>query len=159
MRDVGGDVALAVRGCSRPLPDSVEVCGFRIVQESLTNAGRHAPGGDVRVLLDYAEDALLIVVKNGCARRIVAAGAAGAALGTGGFGLVGMRERVAMLDGTIEAGPDAHGGFAVTARLPTSPPAVGTSCLPGLPDTASGSDVQGASSNSSDVLDASGVDP
>ena len=122
MRDVGGDVALAVRGTVRPLPDSVEVCGFRIVQESLTNAGRHAPGSRVRVVLDYAEDALLIVVENGGARRAVTAGAAGATPGTGGFGLVGMRERVAMLDGRIEAGPDSLGGFAVTARLPTPLP-------------------------------------
>ena len=86
MRDVGGDVALAVRGTVRPLPDSVEVCGFRIVQESLTNAGRHAPGSRVRVVLDYGEDALLIVVENGGARRAVMAGAAVATPGTGGFG-------------------------------------------------------------------------
>lgn len=119
MRDVGGDVALTVRGTSRPLPDSVEVCGFRIVQESLTNAGRHAPGARVRISLDYADDALLIAVENGAARPAVSAGAAGAVPQTGGFGLVGMRERVAMLDGRIKAGPDSRGGFAVTVRVPT----------------------------------------
>lgn len=120
VRDVGGDAVLTVRGTSRPLPDSVEVCGFRIVQESLTNAGRHAPGAPVRVMLDYAEDALLVTVENGAARQAAAsaAGAAEAVPESGGFGLVGMRERVAMLDGRIEAGPDARGGFAVVVRLP-----------------------------------------
>lgn len=138
MRDVGGDVVLTVRGASRPLPDSVEVCGFRIVQESLTNAGRHAPGARVRVSLDYGEDALLIAVENGAARQTVARGAPQAGPGTGGFGLVGMRERVAMLDGRIEAGPDPRGGFAVAVRLPALPPPMaGTSCASGLPDPSS----------------------
>ena len=157
MCDVGGDVRLTVRGPSRPLPDSVEVCGFRIVQESLTNAGRHAPGGRVWVSLEYSEDALLIVVRNGGARRPISAGTVGAVLGARGFGLVGMRERVAMLDGRIEAGPDSLGGFAVTACLPTPlPPAAGASCASGLPDASGGSGVPGVPI-SSDTLDASGM--
>jgi signal transduction histidine kinase len=140
MRDVGGDVMLTTRGASRPLPDSVEVCGFRIVQESLTNAGRHAPGARVRVSLDYDEDALLIAVENSAARQTVTPSAAEAGPGTGGFGLVGMRERVVMLDGRIEAGPDSHGGFAVAVRLPAPAPppvTVGTSRASGLPHPSS----------------------
>jgi signal transduction histidine kinase len=88
----------------------------------------------VRVVLDYVEDTLLITVRNGAARRTAApVGAAAAGLGAGGFGLVGMCERVAMLNGLIEAGPDADGGFAVRASLPAPSSAVASvACVTGV---------------------------
>ena len=107
----GQKVTLERKG-SRPLPPQVERAAYRIVQESLTNAGRYAPGADVRVLLDFGADELLI--------RITDTGAAGPAplAGEGGGnGIPGMRERASALGGTLVAGP--HGdGFQVEARLP-----------------------------------------
>jgi signal transduction histidine kinase len=140
MAGAGTDVAMTAGGTPRPLPASVELCGYRVVQEALTNAGRHAPGSTVRVDLGYQPDALSVRVSNGQARYPVAdalggagrpaaastAGLPGAAglAGQGwaatpsGYGLTGLRERVEMLGGQFGAGPDGQGGFLVTALLP-----------------------------------------
>jgi signal transduction histidine kinase len=86
---------------------------FRILQEALTNTLKHAPGAHVRATLRRTAAALEIdVVDDG-------AGVAAAAAANGGHGLVGMRERVAMYGGTLDAGPRDGRGFAVHARLPT----------------------------------------
>ena len=68
MAGAGTDVAMAARGTPRSLPASVELCGYRLVQEALTNAGRHAPGSTVRVDLGYQPDALSVRISNGPAR-------------------------------------------------------------------------------------------
>jgi signal transduction histidine kinase len=94
---------------------AVGLCAYRIVQEALSNAGRHAPGAPVLVTVEGDPDALHLDVVNG------PPGAAGQAAGNGarpGHGIAGMRERVALLGGSISAGPSAVGGFAVTAVLP-----------------------------------------
>jgi signal transduction histidine kinase len=109
-------------GQVRQLPGSVELCCYRIVQEALTNAGRHAHGSRVRVDLDYDAEALSVRVVNDApaARRADGRGL-GSVPGAGseqGFGLTGLRERVAMLRGEFRAGPDGGGGFAVCAVLP-----------------------------------------
>ncbi|MFF4990955.1 sensor histidine kinase [Streptosporangium saharense] len=99
-----------VEGRVRPLPPGTERAGYRIVQEALTNAARHAPGSTVTVLLRYGSRELLI--------RVTDTGGVGAAesLG-GGNGIPGMRERASALGGTLTAG--MHGrGFRVEARLP-----------------------------------------
>jgi signal transduction histidine kinase len=114
MAGAGTDVALAVRGTARPLPASVELCGYRVVQEALTNAGRHAPGSTVRVDLGYQPDALSVRISNSPARYPVADATAAAS----GYGLTGLRERMEMLGGQFGAGPDGQGGFLVTALLP-----------------------------------------
>ncbi|MDX3453207.1 sensor histidine kinase [Streptomyces sp. ME02-8801-2C] len=98
-------------GERRELPPDVDLSAFRIVQESVTNVVRHAGARSCRVTLDQrAVDALVIEVTDDGRGR-------GSATDTG-FGLTGMRERVALLDGEFEAGPRPEGGFRVAARLP-----------------------------------------
>jgi len=92
------------------------------VREALSNAIRHAPGSAVHVRLYYGEAVLVIEVRNeGGAPGAPAAGEqpGRAGLGDGGgHGIIGMRERAAMLGGHLEAGPTANGEFLVTAALP-----------------------------------------
>ena len=124
----GTKASLSVSGPVRQLPGSVELCCYRIIQEALTNAGRHAPGSQVRIELGYGADALSVrILNDGLPGRH----ADGRAPGRGepgrgepdrseepGYGLTGLRERVAMLRGAFRAGPDGQGGFAVAASLP-----------------------------------------
>jgi signal transduction histidine kinase len=115
----GVTVTLARSGAEAGLPESVDLSAYRIVQEALSNAMRHAPGSRVCVTLGYRADGLTVEVRN------TAAPAAGAGSGDeypgGGHGIIGMRERATMLGGTLEAGPAADGGFGVTAFLPVGP--------------------------------------
>jgi signal transduction histidine kinase len=112
MRATGLPVEAVVEGEPRPLPPGVDLSAYRIVQEALTNALRHAGPASARVLVRYAPDAVeLEVVDDG--QGPPAAGA------TGGHGLIGMRERAHLFGGDLEAGPRAGGGYVVSARLPT----------------------------------------
>ncbi len=116
LRSAGLDVGLVALGTPRALPASVDVSGYRIVQEALTNTLRHARATAAQVTVRYEDDAVEIdVVDDGRAAL--------ARPSVGGYGLVGMRERAALLGGTLEAGPTAHGGFRVQARLPFAVPA------------------------------------
>jgi signal transduction histidine kinase len=94
---------------------AVELCAYRIVQEALSNAGRHAPGSGVVVRVERDPDALRLNVVNGPS---AGAATAPATAIRPGHGLSGMRERVAILGGSISAGPNEVGGFAVSAVLP-----------------------------------------
>jgi signal transduction histidine kinase len=90
------------------------MCAYRIVQESLSNASRHAPGATVTVSVDHGEDAVRLRVANGPSEAAISAGN-----GNGpGQGLAGMRERAALLGGWLSAGPSSDGGFVVSAMLP-----------------------------------------
>src|SRR5215472_3731304 len=113
----GVTVTSTVTGPPRPLPEGVDLSAYRIVQEALSNAMRHAPGSEVRVRLYYGEAVLVIEVRNnGCG---AAAGGQQAKAGLGsGHGIIGMRERAAMLGGHLEAGPTGDDEFLVTAALP-----------------------------------------
>ncbi|MFF0556485.1 sensor histidine kinase [Streptomyces sp. NPDC004266] len=95
------------------LPPEVDLAAYRIVQESLTNVVRHAAVPTCRVTVERRTDTLLVEI----ADEGRAGGAAGAAPG-GGYGLVGMRERAALLGGSLTAGPRPGGGFHVSALLP-----------------------------------------
>lgn len=98
------------RGERRPLPPDIDLSAFRIIQESVTNVVRHAATGSCRVSVEYGPEELAIEVAD--AGR-------GPGRGTGGgFGLIGMRERVVLLHGEFTAAPRPEGGFRVTARLP-----------------------------------------
>jgi signal transduction histidine kinase len=97
-----------VRGEARPLPPAADVTAYRVVQESLTNVCKHATRPRARLCLEYRPAALHIVVDN-----------PGAGSGFDGHGIVGMRERVAALGGSLDAGPHGSGGFRVSAVLPT----------------------------------------
>jgi signal transduction histidine kinase len=99
-------------GDAAPLPAAVDLAAYRIVQESLTNAIRHAGPATAIVSLSYSPVELRIDVTD------TGAGA-GAAVSDGtGHGLIGMRERAASVGGTMEAGPEPGGGYRVSARLP-----------------------------------------
>ncbi|MFF4103379.1 sensor histidine kinase [Streptomyces sp. NPDC001903] len=114
--DTGVRVDLAWSGERRPLPSDIELAAFRIVQEALTNVVRHARADGCRVEIAYGRDELTLeITDDGCGT------AEGAAPGAG-FGLTGMRERTALLNGRFEAGPRPGGGFRVAAALPVGQP-------------------------------------
>jgi signal transduction histidine kinase len=94
------------------VPEGVGLTAYRIVQEALANAARHAPGGPVTVTGRVTADALELEIRNGPATSAppTAAGA--------GHGLIGMRERAALLGGTLDAGSDGDGGYTISATLP-----------------------------------------
>jgi signal transduction histidine kinase len=110
MRTAGLIVALRLEGEPRPLPLGVDLSVYRIAQEALTNTLKHADGAAAELVLRYRErDVELEVTDDG----------AGTENGhRGGHGLIGMRERVAVFGGTLEAGRRPEGGFRVLARLP-----------------------------------------
>ena len=110
VREAGLPVTLDVEGDAAPLPAGVDLSAYRIVQEALTNALKHAGPASARVTVRYGDDELeLDIVDDG----------AGAVNGDGGgHGLIGMRERVSMFGGDLDAGARTEGGYAVRARLP-----------------------------------------
>ncbi|MFI1150184.1 sensor histidine kinase [Streptomyces sp. NPDC020817] len=114
--DTGVRVDVAWRGERRPLPSDIELAAFRIVQEALTNVVRHARAGGCRVEIAYGPDELALEIADD-GRGIPEGGTPGA-----GFGLTGMRERTALLNGRFEAGPQPGGGFRVAAALPVGRP-------------------------------------
>jgi signal transduction histidine kinase len=107
-------VRARVEGEPRPLPAPVDLAGYRILQEALTNVTRHAGPASATVRVAYGERDLTVQVDDDGRGP---AGAAPAGGGTGN-GIRGMRERAAALGGQLEAGPRPEGGFRVLARLP-----------------------------------------
>jgi signal transduction histidine kinase len=112
-RQAGVSVELSVARALQ-VPAGIGVCAYRIVQESLSNASQHAPGAAVTVSVDQDCGAVLLRVANGPGTP---AGLSLTERGTGG-GLTGMRERVALLGGSLSVGPAPGGGFLVSAVLP-----------------------------------------
>ena len=142
-RHAGVSVQLSVLAELDGVPAGVGVCAYRIVQESLSNAGRHAPGAAVSVSVDQDSGVVVLRVANGPGGPPVTlpgtllpgtrrpgtplpgtplpGSEPGTPSGNGtrpGHGLAGMRERVALLGGTLSAGPEPGGGFLVSAMLP-----------------------------------------
>jgi signal transduction histidine kinase len=105
----GVRVELRWQGKRRPLPPDVDLTAYRVVQEAVTNVLRHAATTGCVVTIDRRETELVL--------RIADSGRGGADTGHG-YGLIGMRERVGLLNGDLAAGPGPDGGFTVTARLP-----------------------------------------
>lgn len=116
VQQAGLPAELAIGGQPRTLPAAVELAGYRIVQESLTNTIRHAGPATASVSLDYGQQQLRIAVAD-------TGTGTGAATGSDnpGHGLLGMRERATALGGTFHAGPTTRGGFQVAACLPIEP--------------------------------------
>jgi signal transduction histidine kinase len=106
----GVQVDVHWKGARRQLPPDIDLSVFRIVQESITNVVRHAATTACRVTVDYLEEHVAVEVTDDGRGR--------SSTTDTGFGLVGMRERVALLHGEFTAGPRPEGGFRVTARLP-----------------------------------------
>jgi signal transduction histidine kinase len=121
VRSAGLPVEVSIDGARRPLDAGVELTAYRIVQEGLTNALKHARGARARVRLSYEPRVLDIEVtdEGGAGRRDVGEA------GSGGRGLIGMRERVALYGGDFEAAPTPT-GFRVHARLPIDTPTEAT---------------------------------
>jgi signal transduction histidine kinase len=120
-RRAGVPVELTFSAVLDGVPAAVGVCAYRVVQESLSNASQHAPGAAVLVSVDRDASAVTLRVTNGSAgvAGSVAVAAKPPAQGLRrGHGLAGMRERVALLGGSLAAGPAADGGFVVSAVLP-----------------------------------------
>jgi signal transduction histidine kinase len=112
-REAGLPVDLRVEGEPLPLPAGVDLTAYRLVQEGLTNALKHARAERAQVLVRYSDGDIEVTVSDD---------GQGAGSGDGGgHGLVGMRERVAVYGGELEAGPRPEGGYRLRARLPLAP--------------------------------------
>ena len=112
-RSGGLEVDVTVEGSPRALHQSLDLSAFRIVQEALTNVRKHAAGAGVHVRVMYGPDALELTVRNGPGEHTAASNGAGG----GGHGLTGMRERVALFGGSLDAGRRGDDGFEVHAVL------------------------------------------
>jgi signal transduction histidine kinase len=117
VREAGLAADFAVYGDPVPLPRSVSQAAYRIVQEAVTNTLKHARASTVDVRIRYLATELEIDVADDGSGSLIGGGLIGSGA-HGGMGLIGMRERVAVHDGTVEAGPRPGGGFRVRARLP-----------------------------------------
>jgi signal transduction histidine kinase len=110
VREAGLPVDVRVEGAPRELAPAVDLSAYRIVQEALTNALKHAGPTSARVLIRYGEDSIQLEVED--------SGKGAAAGPEGGHGLAGIRERVELFGGDLESGPRGNGGYAVRATLP-----------------------------------------
>ena len=110
IREAGLPVELAVEGEPRELAPGVDLAAYRVIQEALTNALKYAGPARAWVTVRWREDEIEVEIANDGSSEAVGDGT--------GHGLIGLRERVALVGGTIESGPRAGGGFVVTARLP-----------------------------------------
>jgi signal transduction histidine kinase len=112
----GVPVSLEISGERGQVPAAVDLSAYRIVQEALTNVLKHAPAAKASVTVCYGRDNLTVEIRDDGADAAAASRPPPAY--QGGNGIVGMRERVALFGGALEAGPVAGGGFRVRARLP-----------------------------------------
>jgi signal transduction histidine kinase len=112
-REAGLPVELHVEGDPRPLPAGVDLTAYRLVQEGLTNALKHAKAERAEVLVRYEAGDIEVTVSDD--------GQGAGSEDGGGHGLVGMRERVAVYGGELEAGPRPEGGYRLRAKLPVVP--------------------------------------
>jgi signal transduction histidine kinase len=118
VRAAGLAVDFRIEGTPRPLPSGVELTAYRVVQEALTNTRKHGgPDVGASVRLVYFDDGLGLLVEDdgrGAAHELYEDGGADGH----GHGMIGMRERVGMVGGTLDAGPRPGGGFRISALLP-----------------------------------------
>ncbi|MFK0292601.1 sensor histidine kinase [Streptomyces sp. NPDC090442] len=140
-RGASATVDLRRSGMPGPLTPAADHAAYRIVQEGLTNAHKHAPGAPITVELRYEPDALIVEVANGAApeppanRHDVV---------SGGQGLTGLRERTRLIGGMVHAGPTPHGGFRLAGVLPyTSPEGDAPPLSPGDTEPPSAADFPG----------------
>ena len=111
IRQGGLPVEVTIEGDVRPLAPGIEVAAYRIVQEALTNALKHAGHARATVTIRYESDAVALEIQDNGTGTTSATG--------GGHGLVGMRERVALFGGELHAGRGLTGGWTLRARLPS----------------------------------------
>jgi signal transduction histidine kinase len=118
----GLPVELQVCGAPRVLPPGLDLAAYRVVQEALTNVLKHAGKPETTVRLGYRDTELVAEVTD-AGRPVPAAGPAAGAVPGSGRGLLGLRERIALYGGELDAGPRPGGGWLVRARLPVDPAA------------------------------------
>ncbi|MFD6970092.1 sensor histidine kinase [Streptomyces sp. NPDC059979] len=111
-RGAGTEVRMTTSGRPRPLVAACDHAAYRIVQEALTNAYKHAPGAPITVELRYEDDSLVVEIANG------PSAGPGEGVVSGGQGLTGLRERARLVGGMVHAGPAEGGGFRVAGVLP-----------------------------------------
>jgi len=116
MESAGQRVSVHTEGSPVVPPAAVDHAAYRIVQEALTNALRHAPGAEARVRIGYERTEVVVEIEND---------GAAVAEHAEGSGIAGMRERARAVGGNLHAGPRPQGGFAVRARLPLGTPRSG----------------------------------
>jgi signal transduction histidine kinase len=118
VRGAGLPVRFEVAGDARPLSSGVELTAYRIVQEALTNVRKHGgDGASASVLLGFGDSALDLLIEDdgrGARHELYEQGGRDGL----GQGLIGMRERISMVGGTLDAGPRPGGGFRISAMLP-----------------------------------------
>lgn len=128
LRRAGVTVGLEITGSATDAPPAVQIAAFRIAQEALSNAVRHASGASVTVRIQTDASTVGIRVRNGrSSSSTVPTG--------GGYGLRGMRERVELLGGSFAAAPTSDGGWEVTAVLPVHEPATDEATADAAPPT------------------------
>ncbi|WP_086820721.1 sensor histidine kinase [Allokutzneria sp. NRRL B-24872] len=111
--DHGVDVAMASEGEPRPFSSAATVCLLGTVREALTNAAKHAPGAPVTITLRYNDAGVHVEVRNAPSERVPTT-----AVEAAGYGLTGMRERVALVGGSLTTAPTEDGGWLVTVEVP-----------------------------------------
>ncbi|WP_443059961.1 histidine kinase [Streptomyces sp. NBC_00467] len=116
VREAGLEADKTITGAVRPLPQGVELSAYRIIQEALSNALRHAPGASAKVEVSYVLGGIGLRIVNTAPQGLVKP-SPGA-----GHGITGMRERVTMLSGEMTAEPTEDGGYEVTAFIPVASP-------------------------------------
>jgi signal transduction histidine kinase len=117
VRRAGVRVSVREEGAGRALPSGVDLSAYRVVQEALTNTVKHSGSPTAQVTIRYGASALEVLVTDDGGRPPADRAAGGNGGPQGGHGLIGMRERVAMLGGEFEAGATGT-GFSVRARFP-----------------------------------------
>jgi signal transduction histidine kinase len=120
-RRAGAEVGLTMPRFTGDVAPVVGLTAYRIVQEALSNAARHAPGAAIQVAVEREAGIVRVRIDNDAPGAGLSRGGRGCLPGEpgdGGHGLAGMRERVALLGGQLGAGPQADGGFGVRAELP-----------------------------------------
>ncbi|MGY2083936.1 sensor histidine kinase [Blastococcus sp. SYSU DS0539] len=117
-RATGLVVTLTVNGTASALPPQLDLAAYRILQEALTNAAKHAGPAEIRVVLTWRGDSLEVYISDDGRGPV---GGRESRSASGGYGLIGLRERATSVGGELEAGPDPRGGFRVRARLPLTP--------------------------------------
>jgi signal transduction histidine kinase len=122
VRRAGLPAELEITGEPEDLPRTVDISAYRVLQEAITNVLRHAGSPPTRVTIGYARDGVTVSVVNEATDArvpsVLPVQRVAAAAGRGGHGLVGMRERVALFDGSLSAGARPDGGFGVRAHFP-----------------------------------------
>ena len=151
-RRAGTPVELRRSGEVRPLAPTADHAAYRVVQEGLTNAHKHAPGASITVGLRYEEDSLVVEVTN----RPAAEPAPGS-VAHGGQGLTGLEERARLVGGMVHAGRTADGGFRLAGVLPYTSPGVAQATFVAAPDDFRPQNPAGSFGEMGPVIDGNGL--